>query len=149
MTQKILTQEEKELLLKDLLARLPYFVEAQVANIIEGESKPFTISKELTFSDVESFVNDGVVCNIKPYLRPLSSITEEEAEELSKRYVFDIVGNKISIRYHCEGYWDDDTECPTQEYIWLFDWCNKKHFDYRGLIPMGLALPAPEGMYNI
>ena len=97
--------------------------------------------EQLFFSTDENYV-------IKPYLRPLSSMTDEENIELSKRYVFDIVGNKISIRYHCEGYWDDDTECPTSEYIWLIDWLLKHHFDYRGLIDMGLALPAPEGMYN-
>ena len=141
-----MTQEEKELLRKVLCEMLPYGVKVRGIFLNYNKDKDRILYEEcdnvLTY---ESLKNNQ---SIRPYLRPMSSMTEEEKEELSKRYVFDIVGNKISIRYHCEGYWDDDTECSTQEYIWLFDWCNKKHLDYRGLIPMDLALPAPEGMYN-
>ena len=126
-----MTQEEKQLLLKDLCGRLPYFVEAQVVNTIEGESKPLTISKELTFSDVESFANCGVVCNIKPYLRPMSSMTEEEKEEYRNEC------NKVlSMPFKVNGPYP------------IVDWLNAHHFDHRGLIPMGLALEAPEDMYK-
>lgn len=114
-----MTQEEKQLLLKDLCGRLLYFVEAQVVNTIEGESKPLAINKELTFSDVESFANNGVVCNIKPYLRPMSSMTEEE-------------------RKYLQVHINDD----------FVDYCNEHYLDYRGLISMELALRAPEGMYK-
>ena len=58
-----------------------------------------------------------------PYLRPMSSMTEEESTEYS--------------RFSLSRY---NTEC--------FDWLNKHHFDYRGLIKLGLALEAPEDMYN-
>jgi hypothetical protein len=85
---------------------------------------------------------------VKPYLRSLSSMTEEEKEELSKRYVWSIRSGQIQIRYHSEGCWDDETECSTEEYIILFDWLNKHHLDYRGLINLGLALEAPKGMYK-
>lgn len=30
----------------------------------------------------------------------------------------------------------------------VIDWLLAHHFDYRGLIPMGLALEATEGMYK-
>lgn len=84
----------------------------------------------------------------KPYLRSLSSITEEEKRELSKKYVWDISCGQIKIRYHSDGYWDNNTKCPTSEYLRLFDWLNMHHFDYHGLIEKGLALEAPKGMYN-
>jgi hypothetical protein len=59
----------------------------------------------------------------KPYLRPMSSMTEEEDEEYRKRNLYGF-------------HWD------------FVDWCNSKHFDYRGLIKLGLALESPEVMYK-
>lgn len=59
-----------------------------------------------------------------PYLRPMSSMTEEENEEYIKRNLYGF-------------HWD------------FVDWCNSKHLDYRGLIERGLALEAPKDMYNI
>ena len=85
--------------------------------------------------------------NIKPYLRSMSSMTEEERKELSKRYNWRING-VIQIRHHSDGYWDDDIECSTEDYLWLFTWLLKNHFDFMGLIPKGLALEAPEDMYK-
>jgi len=123
-----MTQEEKTLLLQDLCARLPYSVEAQVSNIIEGESKPFVVSKELTFTDVKAFVDCNVVCDIKPYLRPISSMTEEEWKEFDwfvKQEPDEILRFKNTLKFY-----------------------NKHYIDYVGLIPMGLAIEAPEGMYN-
>ena len=72
-----------------------------------------------------------------------------EKKELSINYRWKISCGQIEIRYHSEGYWDDDTSCSTNEYLKLIDWLNSHHFDYRGLIEKGLALPAPEGMYKI
>jgi hypothetical protein len=86
--------------------------------------------------------------DIKPYLRSLSSMTEEEKKELSKKYNWRIGNGQIQIRYHSQGCWDDETECLTEEYIILFDWLNKHHFDYRELIKKGLALEVPEDMYK-
>ena len=85
---------------------------------------------------------------VRPYLRPMSSMTEEEEKELSKRYVYSIYGNRIHAHYHSEGYWDDDTELCSDGWDDLFNWLNSHHFDYRGLIPIGLALKAPEDMYS-
>jgi hypothetical protein len=129
----VMTQEEKQLLLKDLCARLPYNVK------IEANVCPRTL-----------FPMDVVMENLpKPYLRQMSSMTEDEKRELSKKYVWDINCGQIEIRYHSEGYWDDNIECPTSEYLNLFDWLNAHHFDYRGLIEKGLALEAPKDMYEI
>ena len=66
-----------------------------------------------------------------PYLRPMSSMTEEEANE------FETIS---------EGLFTN--EAPEQIWGEVIDWLNKNMFDYRGLIPMNLALEAPEGMYK-
>ena len=131
-------EEEKLLLLKDLSARLPYDVILNVNNGKYREDR--TLGPDL--------FNSYALWDAKPYLRSMSLMTEEEKEELSKRYVWGIRSGQIQIRYHSEGCWDDETECSTEEYIILFDWLNKHHLDYRGLINLGLALEAPKGMYK-
>lgn len=127
-----MTQEEKQLLLKDLCARLPYevFVEydygdgVKRATKFHGNYHYLMMLGKLQWKD------------FKPYLRPMSSMTEDERKEYN-----DIVKNTI-----------DFYDCPKSEDVCLFtipiDWLNKKNFDYRGLIPMGLALEAPEEMYK-
>ncbi len=138
-----MTQEEKDLLLRDLLPRLQY------------EVKIHTWYGEIVTSDINTFsigydeIDIEQLAEMKPYLRSLSSMTEEEKKELSKKYVWNIWTGQIQIRYHSQGCWDDETECPTEEYIELFNWLNAHHFDYRRLIEKGLAIEAPEGMYNI
>ena len=124
-----MTQEEKNLLLKDLCARLPYKV---MVHIRYNSKEP--CYGELTPKDIQWFI-DFKIKEIKPYLRPMSSMTEEESNEFQQL----------------------DTECdkmPTFEYVSIehyriFDWLNAHHFDYRGLIEKGLALEAPKGMYNL
>lgn len=118
-----MTQEDKELLLKDLSARLPYSVKIWY--------KPSQMS--LTLSP---HILDGLWCEIdkcKPYLRSLSSMTKEEREEFENLLEGIVDGIER---------WDKPDLC--EEY----DWLNSHHFDYRGLIEKDLALEAPEGMYN-
>ena len=113
-----MTQEEKELLIKDLCERLPY-------GLIIKCNDGFRQSKEkLVNIDVgNELINyDWRLTDVKPYLRPMSNMTEEEEDE------YELVCRK-SITTH-------------------IDWLNKNMFDYRGLIPRGLALEAKEGMYN-
>lgn len=82
---------------------------------------------------------------IKPYLRPLSSMTKEEKTEFRRfiTWMFDCDYQANTLKELLNG-----NEIETDLVIELFDWLNTKHFDYLGLIPMGFALPAPEGMYN-
>ena len=145
-----MTQEEKQLLLKDLYARLPYGIKVSITAHNLDYEKDFgkTIIADLmgihTAKDDEGTTHTCfITCydeyktqgndieTIKPYLRPMSSMTEEEKKELRENF------------YYVEAF---GTKCydKTPEY---YDWLNKYHFDYRGLIPMGLALEAPEGMY--
>ena len=136
-----MTQEDKELLLKDLCGRLPYGVKVNGVflnyNKDNGKILYEKCDKEFNYEHLNRYET------LKPYLFPLSSMTEEHKKEISKRYkLHTYYGLCIEIANHSEGYWDDDNSCNLQDYLWLVDWLNKNHFDYRGLIKMGLAIDA-------
>ena len=116
-----MTQEDKQLLLKDLCARLPYGVMVNYGGY-EG------CDYKLTLTTLQDFPTE----DLKPYLRPMSSMTDEEQKEYHKTFRAEVYGR---------GY-------VYVESIRSFDWLDKHNFDYRGLISLGLALEAPEGMYN-
>lgn len=132
------------LLTADICARIPYGVMLSYDGEYGQEPEPFPLI-DCNGVTVNSMYEVG---GIKLYLRPMSSMTEEEKKELSINYRWNICCGEIRIHYHSEGYWDDDTECQTNEFLELIDWLNSHHFDYRGLIEKGLALEAPEGMYG-
>ena len=143
-------KEERQLLLKDLSARLPY--------------NPMVLIHDLDTIDSENYLYADYLdkmmsysIRLKPFLRPMSSMTEEEAKEISILYgLKDILSIKIKDEY-IEVVVDDGV-CSTEiRTIWydeimssieIFDFLNAHHLDYRGLIPMGLAFEAPKGMYN-
>lgn len=128
-------QEDKELLLKDLSERLPYGVkikdlstQADTTIDVLGIKKPFIIVDEYSrFGNVYDSIS---VEFVKPYLRPMSSMTEEEKEFYASMFL-EYDGGRF-------------TEFPGT----VVEWLNKNMFDYNGLIPMGLALEAKEGMYD-
>lgn len=117
-------QEDKELLLKDLCARLPYGVKIQVVCSTIHTLYCHKYDTELESGNLYLLKTDSTI--VRPYLRTMSSMTEEEKEEY-----------KAFFNY-------DGVEYP-EEYI---DWLNAHHFDYRGLIEKGLALEAPVDMYK-
>ena len=140
-----MTQEDKELLLKDLCARLPYGVKCAIFNKDLGfggisgfEGKyPFVIDGiTQEGDDVDVWLEHGNFSleTVKPYLFPLSSMSEEQYENFIIISGWD--GDIEDIRrgkFSCMGYIGLD-------YIYdTIDWFNKNHFDYRGLIPKGLA----------
>lgn len=138
-----MTQEQKQLLLVDLCARLPYETRVRYTFAFAGAVCINEYSDEgtLFYDKLQDFSlpNVGyekrrVVC-ILPYLRPMSSITEEEKEEYD-----DLL---MSVNDGCEN--TDYMPYSCMKYV---DWLNSNHFDYRDLIPMGLALEAPEDMYK-
>lgn len=141
-----MTREEKSLLLKDLCARLPYGVIVHIKlnhnihcpeydSLLHG----FMLRENVGISQLDGYtkfinLNED---EVKPYLRPMSSMTKEERCELAD--LLHVVDEPSDI----------------QEIISLFlkstggfDWLNTHHFDYCGLIKMGLALEAPENMYK-
>ena len=128
-----MTPEQKDLVMKDLCGRLPYSVCVQVVDRVglthTWELTPEVIQKMWSYK------------SIKPYLRPMSSMTEEEREELKELTAADIVTNTgfgyKNLRGMCFGMmWDDCQE--------IIDWFNKKMFDFRELIPKDLALSIDE-----
>ena len=117
-----MTQQDKDLLLRDLCARLPYGVEAH----IRYNTKEPCYGK-LSPLDIKWFLNSNIEY-IKPYLRPLSSLTQEERDK------FCDIGGVISYRPN-----------NGKQYIVAFvpealDYLNSIHADYRGLIEKGLAI---------
>ncbi len=115
---------DKELLLKDLCARLPYGVKCKVVKYdIDGEMLFIRNGLELTIDNVKELVTNNMY-EIKPYLFPLSSMTVRQGEEFAATLKY-LHAEEIDI-------WTLDT----------YDWCNKNNFDYRGLIPMDLAIDA-------
>ncbi len=114
-----MTQEEKKLLLIDLCAREPYHPRIQVFNQGYEGFQDGEFDTNLWLHHIDAFRFDRI--EIWPYLRPMSSLTEEETLEFVKTTIKTPDGYPM---------WTTDS----------YDWLNAHHFDYRGLIPMGLAL---------
>ena len=126
-----MTQEDKNLLLKDLCARLPYGnTEIKVTELTNDMMSEVFVGKHICSTiDIEDFILGKYI--IRPYLRPLSSMTEEEKEEYDEWHL-ELESGRIK-------------DWKNADYI---DWLNAHHFDYRGLIPKCIALVAPEDMYK-
>lgn len=142
-----MTQEEKELLLKDLSARLPYKVKVQI-----------DFGEHCIKYGIDRYVDDTVICvwpetfevgvndedqacdieDVKPYLLPMSSMTDEEKEHLQTLH------NIISE----ENYEDGFSPAAWEAILDFNNYCHEHHLDNGGLIPIGLALEAPKDMYN-
>jgi len=137
---------EKELLFKDLCARLPYGV---ICDRLGHTKKLLSVSPYkvycLEFDNGEYMPGGYKIEDIRPYLRPLSSMTEEEKEELKEEHKKDERIYAEVIERIANG---DEHARGTAIPHFAADWCNKNHFDYRGLIEKGLALEAPKRMYN-
>ena len=121
-----MTEQEKHLLLTDLCARLPYNVRIRhYVNDIDFYSNPL-----MTY-DIDQLENNKAI--IKPYLRPMSSMTEEEQTQLGRL----LGAASYNILKGDYSYLKE-----------LLEYVYKNHIDLFGLIPMGLALEAPKEMYN-
>ena len=118
-----MTQEQKELLLKDLCARLPYGVRV---HLVFDEN--LQVTRELGLNSLHDIMFGNA--NGKPYLRPMSSMTEEEKKDRD---------NIVEAVY--DGAVIDDEFENVIKYV---DWLNAHHFDYHDLIPMNLAIEVTE-----
>jgi hypothetical protein len=137
-----MTQEEKQILLRDLCARIPYRTLAQLNP--GAYNKPETciltgVDGEEIYLNVDS--DPFRIDHIKPYLRPMSSMMEEERRYLLEELGFDEDLENVELNDFGSYVYRNVNVLP------LFDWLNAHHFDYRGLIEKGLALESPEGMY--
>ena len=119
-----MTQEDKELLIKDLCTRLPYGV--KVNNEIQGDFVIYGVCENYVFARTINNHADFHIENIKPYLFPLSSMTEEQKMFLKQQNWCIAISTSGTVETTIEG----------------IDWLNKNHFDYRGLIESDLAIDA-------
>ena len=130
-----MTQEDKEILIRDLCGRLPYGVKAYIKNWSKLDRKYYegiytveSIDPSLNniYADLERSSVEVIVGHydyeIKPYLRPMSNMTEEEK----------LMYEGLMIR----------TDNNIQYILDVIDWLNAHHFDYRDLIEKGLAIDA-------
>ena len=135
-----MTQENKELLLKDLCARLPYGV---ICHTEEGDGHLCSINQTIFGTEYGININplkrdyfgdsETEEQAVKPYLRSMSSMTEEEYLQYCETREWKYV---------------DDDHYEYFDTLQTFDWLTAHHFDVRGLIEKGLALGAPDGMYK-
>ena len=120
-----MTQTEKELLLRDLCARLPYEVKVQYKDDIFTIDYISGIYEEIKLDTPDRYTID--ISEIKPYLFPMSSMTDEDKEEYCQL--------QQRVIYNSKGPVNEDVT----KYI---NWCYKKHLDINNLIPIGLAIDA-------
>ena len=111
---KTLTKEERDLLLKEICSRLPYGLMANIP-LVENDKRVYKV----TISWLQDFISNNLV--IIPILRPMEAMTDEELEYVDRHFTY--------------------TAYDDWEYV---DWLNSRHLDYRGLIPLGLAIAATE-----
>ena len=117
-----MTYEDKELLLKDLCARLPYGVKVESVFLNTDTKKRKSCGIEVFDATCILMIRDGFG-EFKPYLFPLSSMTEKQKKE---------------YQYITERWMNG----PSYSISDSIDWLNENHFDYRGLIEKGLAIDA-------
>ncbi len=140
-----MTEGQISLILEDICARLPYSVKCKYYDCCEGDYYEGTICG---FERKILIQIDGVCIRaeeVKPYLLPLSSMTEEQFNELRNYCNCEINGwalenVKLTKEYHTLEFWVESV--PSYNIIKLFVWLNKNHFDYRGLIDEDLAIDA-------
>lgn len=118
-----MTQTEKELLIKDLSCRIPYGVIVNVSGISNVKLTSVSWYGEVGVDDGSTYLYP--ISEVKPFLFPMSSMTKEQKKE----YAHILVMSSNLASSQLLG-------------MTVEDWLNKNHFDYRGLIPMGLAIDA-------
>ena len=159
-----MTQEDKQLLLVDICSRLPYGVIGVVEHYDEVDNSPADVlgtlqgfdnnSKGIKFVYLPEYTDDVGAYNwfsyirFKPYLRPMSSMTPEEREDFWKNVLdidwreseFDEEPDEVPFPFtenDCGFYIDN---LYLTDLFAVIDWFNEHHFDWRGLIPKGLAI---------
>ena len=138
-----MTQEDKELLIKDLCARLPYGVKIELTWWVMDEGT--CMSTTLEPDHIEQIRNDELGdAEIKPYLFPMSSMTEEQCYDFYCRFVENEIDYNDFKKYYFDSCLWNKVLTTINDCGDIIDWLNKYHFDYRGLIEKGLAIDATE-----
>lgn len=130
-----MTQEEKQLLLKDICARLPYGVKVKSIFINPNTKEHKSCGIEVFEAIDILIIKDGFI-EFKPYLFPLSSITEEQ-----RKYIADRWGINEDFDFEINPDWGEYF-VELGDIVDFIDWLNENHFDCRGLIEKELAIDA-------
>ena len=129
-----MTQNEKELLLKDLCARVPYGVKYMRYSWDYDTDQELPVIETLECADKDGYINHRrvyTVDDIKPYLFPLSSMTEEQKQEYT--YIVNYISSDDTEN------WVEGEFIYVEQFTQLMHFYHINHLDYMGLIPMGLA----------
>ena len=144
-----MTQEEKELLIKDLCGRLPYGV--KVLSIKDFDHDWYNLENvdikdnKIYVTTYESYENKYIkIEDAMPYLFPLSSMTDEQENEWTDLRL-NPLGAILEGKFNGK---EEHMQLLSKSLSDPIQWCYENHFDVHGLIPMGLALKASDGMYN-
>ena len=131
-----MTQEDKELLLKDLCGRVPYRVKCKYDDrlIVNTLSVDFFWEKIEGYERYVNCTRKYDVENIKPYLFPLSSMTEEQRQEYT--YIVNYISPDDTDN------WKEGEFIYVEQFTQLMHFYHINHLDYMGLIPKGLAIDA-------
>ncbi len=130
--------KDKEILLKDLCARLPYGVKINESTQGDFTVIGLTTERVFTNSETEGCHNDFPIDCIKPYLFPLSSMTDKDLVEFLQIKGMNLNTDELKTFRRIET----AIVSTLPSYSRHIDWLNKKHFDYRGLIEKSLAIDA-------
>ena len=137
---RVMKQEDKELLLRDLCARVPYVIKASYY----GEEEECETWDEIDCVTLDGYVGIGQyrlpIERIKPYLFPLSGMTKEQKIEIFKGTPLEIDEDgdtAVKDVFYAYGQYT-----YLKSYLKVLERLNKNHFDYRGLIEKGLAIDA-------
>ena len=131
-------KKDKELLLKDLCARLSYGLKYNFGGYDGCDYTMYKVS-------LNAVDDNFPIEDVKPYLFPLSSMTEEQLHELKEITDFKYNRNNLELvewakTHKTIEFWLE--EVPQYKVVEVFDWLNKNHFDYRCLIERGLVIDA-------
>lgn len=146
-----MTQEDRKLLLQDLCARLPYGVKIKLGDYDYqvcgyNSEKPLPLKIWYYYRNSSKSLIDVYLEDYHPYLRHMTSMTEEEFEKLKEysglKYEQLDLASYQNGTYKCLDFYL--SEVPSYVVILVFDWLNAHHFDYRGLIEKGLAIAVTE-----
>ena len=142
-----MTEKDEKLILIDIAARVPYGVMVEQtlfsSTVADKNQRLKSVQENNCVKlywnkyNLDDFV--PIDC-IKPYLRPMSSMRDDERKEY-KSFIF-------TQHHEWDGHGKSTDYVETDDVERYVTWLNAHHFDYRGLIPMGLALEAPEDMYK-
>ena len=160
-----MTQKEKELLLKELCARLPYSTKYEVDGFKPNvkcrngklddnawDSISLIIDTESEYHElchIKHINPDGIIYHnyvhfsrLKPYLFPISSMTDEQMHDFFCRFVVNEIDYIDFKHYYVEQNRWNKIFTTISDCVEVVDWFNKNHFDYRGLIEKELAMDA-------